>query len=224
MEQRVLCSSYRCDVILIHVMCIDDEIERFIRAPMIATPAPLFTATAVMPNKDFKDISLSDYIGKWVVLFFYPKDFTFICPTEIIAFGDRVAEFAALNTQVIAASADSKYSHLAWINKPRSEGGLGHMNIPIISDFDKRISIKYGVLTPDGSSLRGLFLISTQGKIRHITMNDDQVGRNVDEIIRLIKAFQFNEAHGDVCPANWKPGDKTITADPVGSKAYFKGK
>lgn len=203
---------------------VDEEIEKYIRAPMIATAAPLFTAPAVMPNKEFQEISLSDYLGKWVVLFFYPKDFTFICPTEIIAYGDRASEFASINTQVLALSADSKFSHLAWINKPRNEGGLGNMKIPIISDFDKKISIKYGVLSPDGSPLRGLFIISPIGIIRHSTMNDDQVGRNVDETIRLIKAFQFHEEHGNVCPANWKPGDKTIVADPVGSKAYFKGK
>lgn len=135
-------------------------------------------------------------------MFWYPLDFTFVCPTEIIAFGDRQPEFDAINTQVIAASCDSKFTHLAWVNTPRSEGGLGDMKIPIIADFSKTVATKYGVLIPDGGDcgvpLRALFIIDPAGNLRQITVNDLPVGRNVDEIIRLVKAFQFHEAHGEV--------------------------
>ena len=149
-----------------------------------------------MPDKQFKDISLSDYRGKYVVLFFYPLDFTFVCPTEIIAFSDRADEFAALNTQVIAASCDSKFSHLAWCNTDRKKGGLGEMKIPIIADITKKIATEYGVLIEDGPDagipLRGLFIINPSGILRQITMNDLPVGRSVDETIRLIQAFQVS--------------------------------
>lgn len=189
--------------------------------PQIQQQAPQFSQEALLPNKEFGRITLSDYLGKWVVFFWYPLDFTFVCPTEIIAFGDREAEFSQLNTQVIAASCDSKFSHLAWVNTIRSEGGLGQMKIPILADFDKTVAKSYGVLLPDGIPLRALFIISPTGELRQITVNDLPVGRNVDEIIRLIKAFQFVETHGEVCPANWKPGDLSMKADPVGSKEYF---
>jgi peroxiredoxin (alkyl hydroperoxide reductase subunit C) len=155
------------------------------------------------------------------------KDFTFVCPTEIIAFGDRAPEFAEINTQVIGASCDSKFTHLAWVNTPRSEGGLGDMKIPILADFSKRVANDYGVLIndptdgDDGAPFRAVFIIDPVGNLRQITMNDLPVGRNVDEVIRLIKAFQFVEKHGEVCPANWQPGDLTMNADPILSKKYF---
>lgn len=189
--------------------------------PQIQQQAPAFSQEALLPSKEFGRVSLSDYIGKWVVFFWYPLDFTFVCPTEIIAFGDREDEFSILNTQVIAASCDSKFSHLAWVNTKRCDGGLGNMKIPILADFDKSVAKSYGVLLPDGIPLRALFIISPTGQLRQITVNDLPVGRNVDEIIRLIKAFQFVDSHGEVCPANWKPGDLTMKADPVGSKEYF---
>jgi len=189
--------------------------------PSIQQAAPAFTVSALMPNKEFKDISLADYKGKWVVFFWYPLDFTFVCPTEIIAFGDRQPEFDAINTQVIAASCDSLFTHLAWVNTPRQEGGLGDMKIPIVADFTKSVATQYGVLLPDGVPLRALFIIDPSGNLRQITVNDLPVGRNVDEIIRLIKAFQFVETHGEVCPANWQPGDLTMKADPTESKTYF---
>lgn len=171
--------------------------------------------------QEFKEISLSDYKGKWVVFFWYPLDFTFVCPTEIIAFGDRQDDFSKINTQVIAASCDSLFTHLAWVNTPRHEGGLGDMKIPIVADFNKTVANQYGVLLPDGVPLRALFIIDPTGNLRQITCNDLPVGRNVDEIIRLIKAFQFVEEHGEVCPANWQPGDLTMKADPTQSKTYF---
>lgn len=189
--------------------------------PSIQQAAPEFTVGALFPNKEFKDLKLSDYRGKWVVFFWYPLDFTFVCPTEIIAFGDRQPEFEKINTQVIAASCDSLFTHLAWVNTPRSEGGLGDMKIPIVADFNKTVANQYGVLLPDGVPLRALFIIDPTGNLRQITVNDLPVGRNVDEIIRLIKAFQFVEAHGEVCPANWQPGDLTMKADPNLSKEYF---
>lgn len=164
---------------------------------------------------------MSDYRGKWVVFFWYPLDFTFVCPTEIIAFGDRQDEFTKINTQVIAASCDSLFTHLAWVNTARNEGGLGDMKIPIVADFNKTVANQYGVLLTDGVPLRALFIIDPVGNLRQITCNDLPVGRNVDEIIRLVKAFQFVEVHGEVCPANWQPGDLTMKADPTESKTYF---
>jgi len=190
-------------------------------AAEVAKPAPDFKGTAVV-NGAFKEIKLSDYKGKYVVLFFYPLDFTFVCPTEIIAFSDAASQFKALNTEVIAASTDSHFSHLAWINTPRKKGGLGSLNIPLLSDFSKSIAKEYGILLDSGIALRGLFLIDSQGVVRQITINDLPVGRSVDEIIRLIKAFQFVEKHGEVCPANWKPDAPTIKPDPVKAMEYFE--
>lgn len=189
--------------------------------PMIQEEAPKFTATALMPNKDMKEVSLDDFKGKWLVFFWYPLDFTFVCPTEIIGFSERYSEFAAMNTAVLAASCDSKFTHLAWVNQKRSEGGLGTMNIPILADFDKKVATEYGVLLPDGVPLRALFIIDPKGVLRQITCNDLPVGRSVDEIIRLVKAFQYTEEHGEVCPLNWQPGALTMNADPIASKEYF---
>ncbi|XP_058793753.1 peroxiredoxin-2-like [Phymastichus coffea] len=189
----------------------------------ISKPAPNFFGTAVVKG-DFKDIKLSDYKGKYVVLFFYPLDFTFVCPTELLAFSEKVKDFEALNTQVIGVSIDSHFSHLAWINTPRKEGGLGgDLGYPLLSDLSKKISESYDVLIEDqGIALRGLFIIDKEGILRQITVNDLPVGRSVDETLRLIKAFQFVEKHGEVCPANWQPEAKTIKPNPKDSKEYFK--
>jgi alkyl hydroperoxide reductase subunit AhpC len=170
---------------------------------------------------DFKTVSLSDYADKWLVLFFYPLDFTFVCPTEITAFSDRAQEFRDIGCEVVAASVDSHFSHLAWTQMPRNQGGLGEMKIPILSDLDKSISRDYGVLLPGGMSLRGLFIIDPQGTVRQSTINDLPVGRNVDETLRLVKAFQFVEKHGEVCPIGWEEGSETMKPDPVGSQEYF---
>ncbi|KAI8985444.1 thioredoxin-like protein [Pilobolus umbonatus] len=184
--------------------------------------APSFSAPAVV-NGEFKDISLSDYKGKYVVFFWYPMDFTFVCPTEIIAFSDRIKEFEALNTAVIGASTDSEFSHLAWINTPRKAGGLGEMKIPLLADKTKQIARDYGVLIEqEGIALRGLFIIDPKGTVRQITINDLPVGRSVDEVLRLVEAFQFTDKYGEVCPANWKAGSKTIKPDVAQSKEYFK--
>ena len=160
--------------------------------------APKFTGTAVVKG-EFKQISLDDYKGKYVVLFFYPLDFTFVCPTEIIAFNDRAGEFSALNCEVIACSTDSHFSHLAWCHKSRKEGGLGDMQIPLLADKSMAISRAYGVLKEDeGLTFRGLFIIDPEGKLRQITVNDLPVGRDVDETLRLVQAFQFTDKHGEV--------------------------
>lgn len=160
--------------------------------------------------------------GKYVVFFFYPLDFTFVCPTEIIAFSDRAEEFKKLNCQVIGASVDSHFCHLAWINTPKKQGGLGPMNIPLVSDPKRTIAQDYGVLKADeGISFRGLFIIDDKGILRQITVNDLPVGRSVDETLRLVQAFQFTDKHGEVCPAGWKPGSDTIKPDVQKSKEYF---
>ncbi|XP_066997446.2 peroxiredoxin 2 [Anabrus simplex] len=188
----------------------------------IQKPAPDFKGTAVI-NGQFKDISLSQYKGKYVVLFFYPLDFTFVCPTEIIAFSDRVSEFRKINCEVIAASCDSHFSHLAWINTPRKQGGLGEMHIPVLADKSCKIARSYGVLDEDtGVPFRGLFIIDGNQNLRQITVNDLPVGRSVDETLRLVQAFQYTDTHGEVCPANWTPGKKTMKPDPLQSKEYFK--
>lgn len=190
---------------------------------IVQLQAPEFKAQAVMPDGSFKEIALSDYKGKYVVLFFYPLDFTFVCPTEIIALSDRLAEFEARNTQVVGVSVDSHFSHFAWRNTPRKEGGIGEVAYPLVSDLDKSISRRYGVLVEKpGIALRGLFIIDATGKLRHITVNDLPLGRNVDEILRVVDAIQFNEKHGEVCPANWQKGDEGMKPDQGGLKSYAK--
>ncbi|MGL4419817.1 MAG: peroxiredoxin [Gemmataceae bacterium] len=186
---------------------------------LIQQPAPAFKATAVV-NEEFKDVSLAEYKGQYVVLFFYPLDFTFVCPTEIIAFSDRIAEFEKRNTVVLGASIDSHFSHLAWIRMARTQGGLGELKYPLIADLTKKISEDYGVLLPGGIALRGLFIIDKEGILRHITVNDLPLGRNVDEVIRVIDALQHFETHGEVCPANWKKGDMALNPKKAGE--YFE--
>lgn len=189
----------------------------------IGKPAPAFKGITAVFNGEFKDVSLSDYRGKYVVLLFYPLDFTFVCPTEITAFSDRITEFKSLNTEVLAVSVDSHFTHLAWIKTPRSEGGLGPVKISLLSDLTHQVSKDYGVYLEDaGHTLRGLFIIDAKGTLRQITMNDLPVGRSVDETIRLIQAFQYTEQHGEVCPAGWTPGQDTIKPTPQDKLEYFK--
>jgi len=189
--------------------------------PRVQSPAPFFEGTAVV-NNEFQEIKLTDFTGRYLYLFFYPLDFTFVCPTEIIAFSDRIQDFKAINTEVVGVSCDSQFSHLAWINTPRKTGGLGELKYPLLSDFSKKISTDYGVLlTNEGIPLRGSFIIDPQGIVRQITINDLPVGRSIDEVLRLIKAFQFVEKHGEVCPANWNPEKPTIKPTPTGSREYF---
>lgn len=188
---------------------------------VVQNEAPEFKATTVMGDGSIKEIKLSEYKGKYVVLFFYPLDFTFVCPTEIIAMSDRIEEFEVRNTQVIGVSVDSQFSHLAWRNTPRKKGGIGEITYPLVSDLDKSISRNYGVLVEKpGIALRGLFIIDKLGKLRHITVNDLPLGRNVDEVLRVLDAIQFNEKHGEVCPANWHKGDEGMKADQKGLENY----
>jgi peroxiredoxin (alkyl hydroperoxide reductase subunit C) len=172
---------------------------------LVTKPAPDFTATAVMPDNSFKeDFKLSDYRGKYVVLFFYPLDFTFVCPSEIIG-----------------ASIDSHFSHFAWKTTPVDQGGIGNIQFPLVADLKKQISRDYGVLFDDEVALRGLFLIDRDGVVRHATINDLPLGRNVEEAMRVLDALQFVEKHGEVCPANWVEGEEGMTPTADGVASYL---
>eukprot|EP01112_Ceratiomyxa_fruticulosa_P006219 TRINITY_DN1700_c0_g1_i1.p1 TRINITY_DN1700_c0_g1~~TRINITY_DN1700_c0_g1_i1.p1 ORF type:complete len:243 (+),score=42.46 TRINITY_DN1700_c0_g1_i1:572-1300(+) len=194
----------------------------------VQKPAPSFTAQAVVDG-EFKQINYpQDYSGKYSILLFYPLDFTFVCPTELIAFSERIQEFRALNTEVVAVSIDSKHSHLAFSNLPREKGGLGKTNLPLVADITKSISRSYNVLIDDGEdagiALRGLFIVDGKGILRQITVNDLPVGRSVDETLRLVEAFQHADEHGEVCPAGWKKGDRTLKDNPFSEETidYFQ--
>ncbi|MEP0844601.1 MAG: peroxiredoxin [Phycisphaerae bacterium] len=196
----------------------------------VGKPAPAFKATAVV-GSSFQPVSYADGVltigpetfrNKYLVLFFYPLDFTFVCPTEIIAFSDRLDEFEHLGAKVLGVSVDSQYSHLAWKNMPRNKGGVGEVRYPLLADVEKRISRDYNVLLDGGVAARGLFIIDGRGILQSYTVNNLAVGRSVDEALRLIQGYQYVEQHGEVCPANWKPGDKSMKADPEGSQEYFK--
>ncbi|MCA9188545.1 MAG: peroxiredoxin [Pirellulaceae bacterium] len=189
---------------------------------LVQKEAPDFEAQAVMPDGSFKNVKLSDYRGKYVVLFFYPLDFTFVCPTEIIAFSDRAAEFEKLGVQVLGVSVDSHYSHLAWRNTKRTEGGLGDIRYPLVADLNKQIAKDYDVLLDAGIALRGLFLIDKTGVVRHQVVNDLPLGRSVEETLRMVEALQYFEANGEVCPANWKQGSATIKPTPESSREFFR--
>ncbi len=188
----------------------------------VGQSAPTFTTTAVV-DQEFKTIKLSDYLGKYVVMFFYPLDFTFVCPTEVTAFSDRHDEFSRLDAEVLGVSVDSEFSHLAWIQTDRKSGGVGDLNYPLVSDLKKEISAAYNVLEPEaGIALRGLFIIDREGVIQHMTVNNLAFGRNVDETLRTLQAIQYVQDNpNEVCPAGWTPGAKTMKPDPVGSKEYF---
>jgi peroxiredoxin 2/4 len=189
---------------------------------LVGLEAPDFHAIAVV-DQEFRELSLRDYRGRDVVLFFYPLNFTFVCPTEITAFSDRHAEFARLDAAILAVSVDSPYSHLAWVQTDRKSGGLGDVAYPLISDLNKEIARAYHVLDEEaGTALRGLFLIDPDGVIRHSTVNDVAVGRSVDETLRVLQAFQLvRQQSGQVCPADWTPGARTLAADPRGSRDFF---
>ena len=191
-------------------------------ANLVSKPAPDFQADAVMPDGSFKSIKLSDYRGKYVILFFYPLDFTFVCPTEIIAFSAKMDDFKKRNTQILGVSIDSKFSHLAWRNTDRKKGGLGDIQYPLIGDVTKQISNDYDVLADFGVAFRGLFLIDKEGIIQHQLINNLPLGRNIDEALRMVEALQFHEKNGEVCPANWQEGSDGMKPDPDGSIPYFK--
>lgn len=191
--------------------------------PLVGNTAPDFEAEAVF-DQEFIKVKLSEYIqNKNVILFFYPLDFTFVCPTEITAFSDRYEQFQKLNTEVLGVSTDSVFSHLAWVQTDRKSGGLGDLKYPLVSDVTKSISKSYGVLIPDqGIALRGLFIIDKEGVIQHSTINNLAIGRSVDETLRTLQALQYVQENPDeVCPAGWKPGERSMKPDPKLSKEYF---
>ena len=188
---------------------------------LVTKEAPDFTAQAVMPDNSFGEVKLSSYRGKYVVLFFYPLDFTFVCPSEIIAFDAALTKFQKKNTQVLGCSVDSHFTHLAWKNTPRKQGGLGQINYPLVSDLNKQISRDFGVLLDGGVALRGLFLIDKAGVVRHALINDLPIGRSVDEAIRVLDALQFHEENGDVCPANWHQGEEAMKPTAEGVASYL---
>ncbi|NLF58852.1 MAG: peroxiredoxin [Candidatus Hydrogenedens sp.] len=191
-------------------------------AVQVTQPAPDFTATAVMPDNTFNDkFQLSDYRGKYVVLFFYPLDFTFVCPSEIIAFDKKLKEFQDRKVQVVGVSVDSHFSHWAWKNTPVEKGGIGNIQYPLVADLTKQISRDYGVLFNEAVALRGLFLIDKEGIVRHALVNDLPLGRSIDEAIRLVDALQFHEEHGEVCPANWRKGEEGMKASADGVAEYL---
>jgi len=189
---------------------------------LVTKQAPDFTAQAVMADNTINEnFSLSDYKGQYVVLFFYPLDFTFVCPSEIIAFNKKLADFKKRNTAVIGVSVDSQFSHFAWKNTEPKEGGIGNIQFPLVSDLTKNISRDYGVLFGEQIALRGLFLIDKDGVVRHSVVNDLPLGRNVDEAIRMVDALQFFEEHGEVCPANWHSGDEAMIPSAKGVAEYL---
>ncbi|MBA4603026.1 peroxiredoxin [Thermoactinomyces mirandus] len=175
---------------------------------LVGLPAPDFEMESTKNLEELDvNVKLSDYKGKWLILFFYPLDFTFVCPTEITALSDRYEEFVELGADILGVSTDSKYSHRAWIKTPRSENGLGEIKYPLGADVTHKVSKDYGVyLEDEGVALRGLFIIDPEGIVRHQTVNDNDIGRNVDEVLRVLQALQT----GGLCPANWKPGQATL--------------
>lgn len=179
---------------------------------LVTQQAPTFKALAVFGDNQIKEISLDDYKGQYVVLFFYPLDFTFVCPTEIIAFNKKLDDFKQRGAEVIGVSVDSQYTHYAWKNTPVDKGGIGQIQYPLVADLNRSIARNYGVLLEEeGVALRGLFLIDQRGIVRHQLVNDLPLGRNIDEAIRVLDALKFTEMHGEVCPANWKAGEATMS-------------
>jgi len=189
---------------------------------LVTQEAPDFTADAIMPDNSFGQITLSSLKGKYVVLFFYPLDFTFVCPSEILAFNKKLEEFKSRNCEVIGVSVDSKFTHLAWKNTKLEDGGIGNIQYPLVADLNKNIAQSYGILFNNSVALRGLFLIDTKGMVRHSVINDLPLGRNVAEALRMVDALQFVETHGDqVCPANWTEGDEAMKPTAAGVASYL---
>ena len=191
---------------------------------LVGKQAPDFTATAVMADGSIKpDFKLADYQGKYIVLFFYPLDFTFVCPTELIAFSKRIKEFEDRDVQVIGCSIDSQFTHVAWRNTPVDEGGIGAVAYPLVADVKHEICKAYDVEFEDaGVAFRGSFLIGKDGKVHHQVVNDLPLGRNVDEMLRMIDALQFTEKYGEVCPAGWSKGEEGMKPDAQGVASYLK--
>ncbi|HSX37233.1 MAG TPA: peroxiredoxin [Chlamydiales bacterium] len=190
---------------------------------IVGKKTPEFKAKAVIKDKIYQDFCLSDFTGKYIVFFFYPLNFTFVCPTELHAFQDNLGEFEKRNTQVIGCSVDSCFAHQAWLSMPKNKGGIQGVSYPIVSDLNKSIARSFHVLKEEeGIAYRGLFLIDRDGIIRHQLINDLPLGRSVDEILRMIDALHFHEEHGEVCPANWKIGSKAMKPTEQGLVDYFQ--
>ena len=191
-------------------------------AVLVGKQAPDFTATAVLGNNEMKEIKLSEQLkGKYGVLFFYPLDFTFVCPSELIAFDHRLEEFKKRNVEVIGVSIDSQFTHLAWKNTPVEKGGIGQVGYPLVADIKHAIAQAYDVEASAGVAFRGSFLIDKNGMVRHQVVNDLPLGRNIDEMLRMIDALQFTEEHGEVCPAGWQKGKVGMKASPSGVADYL---
>jgi peroxiredoxin (alkyl hydroperoxide reductase subunit C) len=188
--------------------------------PLVGSIAPGFVAPAAMPDGKVAPVRLLDYRGKYVLLFFYPADFSIVCPTEVVGFEDLLDDFHKLNCEVIGISVDSHYNHLAWRRVPRSEGGIGRIRYPLVSDITKDVARDYGVLVDEAVALRAWFLIDPKGKVRHALINDPAVGRNVGEALRTLAAVTLVDDFGEMCPENWHPGEKTL--QPVPSSAPKK--
>jgi peroxiredoxin (alkyl hydroperoxide reductase subunit C) len=189
---------------------------------LVGQMAPEFNEKAVIDNQIVADFSLKNFLGQYVVLFFYPLDFTFVCPTELHAFQDYIEEFHKRQAQVVACSVDSCYSHLAWLNTPKEKGGINGISYPLIADLNKSIATSFGVLMEqEGIAYRGLFILDKKGVIRHQVVNDLPLGRSVDEVLRMLDAIIHAEQHGEVCPANWKKGSPSMTATRQGVEAFF---
>lgn len=189
---------------------------------IVTSKAPDFKAKTIMPDNTIAEMSLDDLRGgKYAILFFYPLDFTFVCPSEILAFDKKLDEFKKRNCQVIGCSVDSHYTHLAWKNTPVEKGGIGNIQYPLVSDLSKQIAEDYKVLFGNEVALRGLFLIDKDGITRHAVINDLPLGRNIDEAIRILDALQFHEKNGEVCPANWRDGEAGMEATPEGVAKYL---
>jgi len=190
-------------------------------AVLVGKQAPDFTAKAVVDG-DFQDLKLSDLRGKYVVMFFYPLDFTFVCPTELHTFQEKLEEFRSRGCEVLGVSVDSEHTHKAWLNTPKAKGGIEGIEYPLVSDMTKSIARDYDVLIQDaGIALRGTFLIDKTGTVQHQTVNALPLGRNIDEFVRLLDALQFTEEHGEVCPANWNKGSKSMKPNTDGLQEYF---
>jgi peroxiredoxin (alkyl hydroperoxide reductase subunit C) len=190
---------------------------------LVQREAPDFTATAIMPdNAICEDFSLQKHRGRYVVLFFYPLDFTFVCPSEILAFDHRLDEFSKRDCDVIGVSVDSHFTHLAWKNTPVDDGGIGAVKFPLVADLTKQIARDYGILSTDTVALRGTFLIDKDGIVRHQVVNDLDLGRNIEDVLRTLDALQHSEKSGDVCPANWEKGKQSMNPSPAGVKKYLK--
>ncbi len=188
---------------------------------LVTKEAPDFTAQAVLPDNSIADFTLSDLRGKYVVLFFYPLDFTFVCPSELVAFNEKLENFKGRNCEVVAVSVDSQFTHLAWKNTPLKEGGVGNLQYPMVSDISKKISSDYGILFDESVALRGLFLIDKEGIVRHAVINDLPLGRSVYEALRMVDALVFHEKYGQVCPANWQEGEQGMDPSSEGVAAYM---